>query len=146
MLHRLSRDVRPAIAGPKRLYDRKRPYQVDRGAICAKSGMIVALTPGLSVRPHHLGLDRRPGAGQGPAERADALLARAKAYGESRVVCGVHNATSVEAGRINAAALVDALSASPAFEADVAAVGRELDAARAAGRRPIQPGARPKRP
>ena len=48
----------------------------------------------------------------------------------------MHNASSVEAGRLNAAALVKTLETSPAFAADLATVGRELDAARAAGPAP----------
>jgi acid phosphatase (class A) len=133
MLHRVSGDVRPAIAGPKRLYDRKRPYQVDRGAICARSGLIVGLTSDYPSGHTTWGWTVGLILAKAQPDRADAILARAKAYGESRVVCGVHNATSVEAGRINATALVDALSASSAFQADLAAIGRELDAARAAG-------------
>jgi acid phosphatase (class A) len=136
MLHRLGRDVRPAISGPKRLYDRKRPYQVDRGAICARSGMIVGMTSDYPSGHTTWGWTVGLVLAKAQPERADAILARAKAYGESRVVCGVHNASSVEAGRINATALVGALGASTAFEADLAAVGRELDAARTAGPAP----------
>ena len=136
MLRRVSRDVRPAIAGPKRLYDRKRPYQTEPGAICVRSGLITAMTPDYPSGHATWGWTVGLILAKAQPNRADALLARARAYGESRVVCGVHNASSVEAGRINATALVDALSASPAFQADLAAVGRELDAARAAGPAP----------
>ncbi|KRA61821.1 acid phosphatase [Caulobacter sp. Root655] len=136
MLRRVSHDVRPAIAGPKRLYDRKRPYQVDRGPICVKSGMITALTPdypsGHSTWGWTVGLILA----KAQPQRADAILSRARAYGESRVVCGVHNASSVAAGQLNAVGLVEALQASPTFEADLAAVSAELDAARAAGPTP----------
>ena len=136
MLHRVSRDVRPAIAGPKRLYDRKRPYQVDRGPICARSGAIVALTPDYPSGHATWGWTVGLVLAKAQPDRADAILARARAYGESRVVCGVHNASSVEAGRINAEGLVAALRASPAFRADLAAARAELDAARAAGPAP----------
>jgi acid phosphatase (class A) len=136
MLQRVSRDVRSAVDAPKRLYDRKRPYQTEGGPICARSGMIVAMTPDYPSGHATWGWTVGMILAKAQPERADAVLARAKAFGESRVVCGVHNASSVEAGRLNAAALIDALSASPAFEADVAAVGRELDAARAAGPAP----------
>ena len=43
-------------------------------------------------------------------DRASDILVRARAYGESRVVCGVHNASAVEGGRIIAAAMVAAKS------------------------------------
>ncbi len=55
--------------------------------------------------------------------RADALLQRGRDYGESRVVCGVHFPSDVEAGRTIAAAAIARLHAEPAFR-------RELEAAR----------------
>jgi acid phosphatase (class A) len=136
MLRRVSHDVRPAIAGPKRLYDRKRPYQTERGPICVKSGLITALTPDYPSGHATWGWTVGLILAKAQPQRADAILSRARAYGESRVVCGVHNASSVEAGRTNAVGLVDALQASPTFEADLAAVSAELDAARAAGPAP----------
>ena len=136
MLRRVSHDVRPAVSGPKRLYDRKRPYKVDRGAICARSGVIVGLTSDYPSGHATWGWTVGLVLAKAQPDRADALLARARAYGESRVICGVHNASSVDAGRINATALVDGLAASPDFQADLAAVGAELDAARAAGPAP----------
>jgi acid phosphatase (class A) len=136
MLQRVSRDVRPAVSTPKRLYERKRPYQVDRGAICVRSGLITALTPDYPSGHATWGWTVGLVLAKAQPRRADAILARARAYGESRVVCGVHNASSVEAGRLNAAGLVKTLETSPAFAADLAAVGRELDAARAAGPAP----------
>ena len=136
MLQRASRDVRTAVAGPKRLYDRKRPYQTEPGPICVRSGMITAMTPDYPSGHATWGWTVGLILAKAQPQRSDAILARARAYGESRVVCGVHNASSVEAGRVNAAALFDALQASPTFEADLTAVGRELDAARAAGPAP----------
>jgi acid phosphatase (class A) len=136
MLQRVSHDVRPAVSGPKRLYNRKRPYQVDRGAICARNGWIVAMTSDYPSGHTTWGWTVGLILAKAQPEQADAVLARARAYGESRVVCGVHNASSVDAGRINATALVDTLVASPDFQADLTAVGAELDAARAAGPAP----------
>jgi len=136
LLQRIGRDVRPAVADPKRLYDRKRPYQVDRGAICARSGWIVGLTSDYPSGHATWGWTVGLVLAKAQPQRAEAILARARAYGESRVVCGVHNASSVDAGRVNAEALVAALEASPGFRSDLAAVGAELDAARAAGPAP----------
>ncbi len=55
--------------------------------------------------------------------RADALLQRGRDYGDSRVVCGVHFPSDVDAGRVIAAAAIARLHAEPAFR-------REMDAAR----------------
>lgn len=59
-------------------------------------------------------------------DRADAILARGLDYGDSRMICGVHYASDVEAGRIVGAAMVAALKADPAFRADFAEGAREL--------------------
>lgn len=66
-------------------------------------------------------------------ERADALLARGEAFGQSRVVCGVHWQSDVNAGRLVAAGTVAKLHADPGFRADFEAAKRELGAARAKG-------------
>ena len=64
-------------------------------------------------------------------DRATQVLARARAYGESRVVCGVHNASAVDAGRTEASIVIAALHSSAEFRADLDAARTELAAARA---------------
>jgi acid phosphatase (class A) len=63
-------------------------------------------------------------------DRADRLIARGIAFGDSRVVCGFHYKSDVDAGRLAAAALMARESADPAFQAALAAAKRELDAYR----------------
>lgn len=50
------------------------------------------------------------------------------------MICGVHYASDVEAGRLVGAAVVARLKADPAFQADFAAAARELTQARKAAR------------
>jgi len=64
-------------------------------------------------------------------DRATAIMARGRAYGESRILCGAHNATAVDAGRITSSATLAAVHAQPAFQADMAAARAELAALRA---------------
>jgi acid phosphatase (class A) len=64
-------------------------------------------------------------------DRASQVLARGRSIGESRVVCGVHWESDVEAGRSAGAALFAALSANPVFRADLARARAELARARA---------------
>jgi acid phosphatase (class A) len=52
-------------------------------------------------------------------ERSDALMARAQEYEESRLVCGMHFPSDVEAGHEVAAAVVAHLDASKEFEVDL---------------------------
>jgi len=66
-------------------------------------------------------------------EQADAILARGRAFGESRVVCNVHWHSDVVAGRFMGAATVARLHADPGFRAEIEAAKRELEAARRGG-------------
>jgi hypothetical protein len=59
-------------------------------------------------------------------QRANALLGRGYAYGQSRVICGVHWQSDVEAGRVVAAATVARLHADPVFRAQLDAAREEV--------------------
>ncbi len=64
---------------------------------------------------------------------ATPVFQRARAYGESRVVCGVHTVSDVENGRVNASMIVAALHANAEFKADLEAARLELAALRKGG-------------
>jgi acid phosphatase (class A) len=64
-------------------------------------------------------------------DRATPLLARARAYGESRVICGVHSHSAVQAGWLAGSAMFAMLQTSPAYHRDLAAAARELARLRA---------------
>lgn len=66
-------------------------------------------------------------------EKASPILARGKAFGDSRVVCGVHFQSDVEAGRYVGSALVTRLHDDPAFMADLAKARAEIAASKANG-------------
>ena len=68
-------------------------------------------------------------------ERANAVLARGFEIGQSRVICGVHWQSDVDAGRVMGAAAVARLHADPAFRAQLAAARAEFVDDRAKGRR-----------
>lgn len=67
---------------------------------------------------------------------ATPIFQRARAYGESRVVCGVHTVSDIEGGRVNASMVVAALHANAEFKADLEAARLELAALRQAGGAP----------
>jgi acid phosphatase (class A) len=71
-------------------------------------------------------------------DRADAILARGRAFGESRIVCNVHWHTDVLEGRFMGAAAVARLHADPTFRADLEAAVAELAAVRARGLKPTR--------
>lgn len=64
-------------------------------------------------------------------DRASPILARGRAYGESRVVCGAHNQSAVDDGFLTASATIAAMANDPAFLADREAARAELAALRA---------------
>ena len=66
-------------------------------------------------------------------EKASPILARGKAFGDSRIICGVHFQSDVEAGRYLGSALVTRLHDDPAFMADLAKAKAEVAASKAKG-------------
>jgi acid phosphatase (class A) len=58
-------------------------------------------------------------------ERSAALMARAQLYQESRLVCGMHFPSDVEAGHEVAIAVVSHLDAAPEFQNDLAKARKE---------------------
>ena len=69
-------------------------------------------------------------------DRSDAVLARGRAFGESRLVCNVHWPSDVLEGRHIGAATVAQLHSNPTFRADMDAAKKELDALRGKGEKP----------
>lgn len=60
--------------------------------------------------------------------RATAILARGRAFGESRYICGSHSRSAVEAGYMSGSVLVATLHAAPDFRRDMDAARAELAA------------------
>lgn len=136
MLMRASQDAANAAAKTKEVYKRTRPFMHNYGDICiAKSE---GLMRSYDYPSGHASASWVEGLilAQVAPDRAEKLLARARAYGESRVVCGVHNMSAVEGGRTNAAGVFAALQGSAEFQSALVVVKKELAAARASGKAP----------
>ncbi len=71
-------------------------------------------------------------------DRCDAILARGRAFGESRNICNVHWHSDVVEGRFMGSAAVARLHADPAFRAEIEAAKVQLEAVRAKGLKPIR--------
>jgi acid phosphatase (class A) len=136
ILARTTADAGTAAQRAKDVYQRTRPYLHNPGNIC------IERTDGLSKSfdypSGHASLGWVSGlvVAQLAPDRATPVLARARAFGESRVVCGVHNMSAIEAGRTNGASVFAALQASPDFQAAMATAKSEIAAARASGKTP----------
>jgi membrane-associated phospholipid phosphatase len=117
------------VDGPKTAFDRPRPFVGHDSPICE------ARTAHLEHQPDYPSGHATEGWAfaliltELDPTRATAILERGRAYGESRVVCGSHTVSAVQAGFVNAAAWVAALHGSAAFRADMDAARTELDAA-----------------
>lgn len=70
-------------------------------------------------------------------ERANALMQRAKAFGQSRVVCGVHWQSDVDAGQLVGSAAVAQLHGNADFNQQLALARAEVASARAANAAPV---------
>ena len=127
------RDAAAITNRAKDVYRRPRPLVGNNQPICVQRDADLAASPsypsGHTTYSWAVGLILAELA----PDRATPVLARARAYGESRVVCGVHYVSDIEAGRTNGSTLVAALHDSPAFRADLEAARQEIAAARAAG-------------
>ncbi len=131
MMSRARADVGVATTRPKAFYRRPRPYLLDKGQICVPKSASLAQSPDYPSGHATWGWTWGLILAELDPQRQTQILTRARAYGESRVVCGVHSASAVGAARTNAAALVAALHGDRAFRADLEGVRSELAALRA---------------
>jgi acid phosphatase (class A) len=133
---RVAREAGRATNTPKDALKRQRPFLIDQGPTCIdQTGPI---KDSYDYPSGHVTFSWTVGLilAELAPEQATDILVRARAFGESRLVCGVHNMSAVEAGRTNASALVAALHGSSEFRADLEASRKEVAAARKAGPAP----------
>ncbi len=136
LLERSMRDASTATStatsAAKARYQRPRPFMRNAQPMCTPADD-AALRKNGSYPSGHTAIGWTWGlilSEIAPAHR-DALLARGRAFGDSRLVCNVHWQSDVTQGRVVGAATVAALHANPAFEKDLAAARREIEQAQA---------------
>lgn len=129
LLNRANEDAYIAADAIKRRYNHKRPFQIAEGDVCVTPREKSALERSPDYPSAHAALSWETGLilAQLRSSRAAQILARAKAFGQSRVVCGVHNLTAVEGGRMTATAVFAMQMSSPEFRDDLAAAGMEFN-------------------
>lgn len=131
MLHRMELDVRTIGTPAKDAYGRLRPVIGNDKPICVpredwmKTNSSYPSGHAMTAWSWALVLS------EVAPSRADALLTVGRESGDSRMICGVHFISDVEAGRTLGSAMVARLHADPAFAADLAKAKREVAAARA---------------
>jgi acid phosphatase (class A) len=134
LLRRTLIDAGLATYKAKDHYNRQRPFAQLGEATCAPKEE-AALSKDGSYPSGHAALGWAWGlvlTSVAP-DKADALLQRAHAFGDSRMVCGVHWQSDLEAGRMVGAAAVARLQSDPVFQAQAQLARAEIASAQAKG-------------
>jgi len=133
LLRRVRMDSSRAVDKPKDHYKRARPFIVTGEAICTPKEA-QRMKPDSYPSGHaSIGWAWALALAEIAPERADAVLARGLEFGYSRVICGVHWKSDVDAGRVIGAATLSRLHSEPVFTAQMALARKEVQAAHAAG-------------
>jgi membrane-associated phospholipid phosphatase len=115
----------------KRFYRTRRPYLGSKAPICqAETAELAGNADYPSGHTANGWMEALILAELAP-DRATQILARGRAFGESRLVCGAHSLSAVEAGWLAGAAATAALHGSAEFRADLEAARAEMTRVRA---------------
>jgi acid phosphatase (class A) len=132
MLQRIMTDAGAATGAAKNKYRHARPFMLDSQPTCAPDQEQVLRTNGSYPSGHTaIGWAWALILSEASPDQSEAILARGRAFGESRLVCNVHWGSDVIEGRFMGAATVARLHDQPEFLADLEAAKSELAAARA---------------
>jgi acid phosphatase (class A) len=132
LLRRTLADAGLSTYAAKNRYARSRPFIVNGGPLCTPEQRPMLETDGSYPSGHSaIGWAWALVLAELAPDRTNEILARGRAFGDSRAVCNVHWASDVEAGRTMGAATVARLHADATFAADLAQARDELEALRA---------------
>lgn len=130
LVTRASVDTGRQTGRAKDFYKRQRPFAYDKGNTCQPRQEVMDSYDYPSGHTTY-GWTWATLLAWALPDRATPLLARGRAYGQSRAVCGVHNASAVDGGLLSASATLDAVVSDAAFQRDLAAARAELTRLRA---------------
>lgn len=133
MLLRMTGDAATLYQPAKAVFQRPRPPVANRKPICVPREKWIE-TDGSYPSGHGLiGWSWALVISEVAPEHASAVLARGREFGDSRVICGVHYQSDIEAGRYLGAAMVSKLHQNAAFTSDLEKARAEVAASRATG-------------
>jgi acid phosphatase (class A) len=139
LLRRTLMDAGLSTYTAKNKYKRTRPFVVNKETSCTPDEEKKLMTDGSYPSGHSsFGWAWALILSEIDPEHSNAILARGRAYCESRLVCGVHWQSDVIEGRFMGASTVARLHADPTFRADLEAAKVELAAVRAKGLKPTR--------
>ena len=132
LLRRAMSDAGAATGAAKDKYHRTRPFMVNKQPTCTPGAEDNLAQNGSYPSGHTaIGWTWALILSEIAPDQSDAILARGRAFGDSRLVCNVHWESDVLEGRFVASATFARLQADPTFLADLDAARSELAAARA---------------
>ena len=132
LLLRARADAGGSTGAAKAHYQRPRPFMENKQPTCSPAAEADLAKNGAYPSGHTaIGWAWALILSEIAPERGDAILARGRAFGDSRLVCNVHWESDVIEGRFLGAATVARLHDDPTFLADLDAAKGELAAVRA---------------
>jgi acid phosphatase (class A) len=138
LMQRAMVDVSRSVAGAKVAYGRPRPFMVNGKPTCSPKFDGILSRNGSYPSGHSaIGWAWALILAEIAPDRANAILARGRKFGQGRVVCNVHWQSDVDEGRTVGAAVLARLHAETTFREDLEAARSELAAFRA---RKVPPG------
>lgn len=136
LLRRTLADAGLSTYTAKNKYQRKRPFMKNNEPTCTPDEEAHLMKDGSYPSGHTaIGWAWALILTEIAPERADAILARGRAFGESRNICNVHWHSDVVEGRFMGAAAVARLHADSVFQAELEAAKAEYTTSRAKGLR-----------
>ncbi|GBR25434.1 phosphatase PAP2 family protein [Komagataeibacter nataicola] len=131
LIHKMDESEIPDMRKSKAYWHRPRPFVGNSQPICTEKDRAHLATSGAYPSGHTmLGWSTALVLAELLPERATQILQRGRVFGESRIVCGVHWESDVQAGYMLGSAEIAAMHASPAFRTDMDAARTELAALR----------------
>ena len=133
LLDKAGNDTQRETNIAKKTNKRLRPFQIDTGKICQPEE---ELKDSYDYPSGHTtgGWTWALVLADVVPDRASQIMARGRAYGESRIVCGAHNASAVEAGRLSATVTMTSVRSTPAYTRDLKAARAEFAALKKSGK------------
>ena len=132
LLDRAMADLGMSTSDVKKRYMRPRPFMENGKPQCTPGWETVLRMDGSYPSGHSaIGYGYALILAELMPDSAARLLARGRAFGDSRRICNVHWLSDIEEGRVAATATVMRLNADPAFLADLTAARKEVARLRA---------------
>ena len=127
LLHKALADLALSTSAIKRKYQRPRPFMVNKKSTCAPAMEKLLRRDGSYPSGHSaIGFGWGLILAELLPDRANQIVARGRAFGDSRRICNAHWLSDIEEGRIVASAMVARLHGDPQFRQDLEAARAEL--------------------